>query len=74
MQKTTHKIEKINHPSHYNIGKIEAIDFLEDQKLGFHLGNAIKYICRAPYKNEELIDLSKAIWYISRRIKQLEKK
>lgn len=60
----------VDHPSHYNTGKIEVIDFLEDQKLGFHLGNSVKYICRAGRKNPEKTkeDLEKAIWYIRRYI------
>ena len=31
----------VNHPAHYTDGKIEVIDFIEDKKLGFHLGNAV---------------------------------
>lgn len=58
--------DPINHPSHYNKGKIEVIDFIEDQGLGFHLGNAIKYICRCNYKGMTERDLDKAIWYINR--------
>lgn len=27
-------IENVNHPSHYNDGKIEVIDYIEDKKLG----------------------------------------
>lgn len=60
--------EAVDHPNHYNTGKIEVIDFIEDQNLNFHLGNAVKYICRAgkkdPSKTKE--DLDKAIWYIKR--------
>lgn len=41
----------IDHPSHYNRGKIEVIDFIEDQGLSFHLGNVIKYITRAGSKS-----------------------
>ncbi len=55
-------------PSHYRDGKIEPIDFIEDKDLGFHLGNAIKYISRAGKKNDEIQDLKKAIWYIQRYI------
>ena len=60
--------EMVDHPSHYNTGKIEVIDFIEDQKLGFHLGNAVKYICRAGKKNPvtKIEDINKAIWYLSR--------
>jgi len=32
--------EVVNHPAHYNVGKIEVIDAIEDWQLGFHLGNA----------------------------------
>lgn len=65
--------ETVNHPNHYNVGGIEVIDFIESWNLGFSLGNAIKYIARAPYKNNELEDLKKAKWYINREIEKLEK-
>ena len=64
----------VDHPVHYNSGKIEVIDYIEDQKLGFCLGNAIKYISRAGKKNKykEIEDLEKAIWYIKLRISEVE--
>lgn len=64
----------VDHPNHYNTGKIEVIDYIEDQQLGFHLGNAVKYISRAGRKNAntEIEDLEKAVWYIQRRINQLK--
>lgn len=62
--------DPVNHPSHYNSGKIEVIEFIEDQKLGFHLGNVVKYTSRAgkkfPYDMTE--DLKKAKWYLERKI------
>lgn len=65
----------VNHPSHYTDGKIEVIEFIEDKKLSFHLGNAVKYISRAgkkdPTKKEE--DLRKAAWYIQRELDRLSK-
>ena len=66
--------DPVNSPAHYTDGKIEVIDFIEDKKLGFCLGNAIKYIARAGKKDPEktIEDLKKAIWYLNRRIKQLE--
>ena len=59
----------VNHPPYYQ-GKIEVIDFIEDRQLGFHLGNAIKYIARSGRKSPdtEVEDLEKAIWYIERYI------
>lgn len=66
--------DKVNHPKHYNDGKIEVIEFIEDKNLGFHLGNAVKYIARAGKKDPSkyVEDLKKAIWYIRRRI-EIEK-
>jgi hypothetical protein len=61
----------VSHPAHYTSGKIEVIDFIEDKKLGYHLGNACKYICRCQLKNggkDKVQDLRKAIWYIERQI------
>jgi hypothetical protein len=64
--------DAVNHPSHYTTGKIEVIDFIEDQKLGFHEANAVKYIARAKHKGRELEDLQKARWYLDRKIQKLE--
>lgn len=68
--------DTVNHPSHYNDGKIEVIDFIEDKHLNFSRGNAVKYIARAGKKNPktELEDLQKAAWYINREIERLERK
>ena len=64
--------EKVNHPNHYNTGKIEVIDFIEDQNLNFNLGNAVKYISRAGKKDPAKFreDLEKAIWYLNRELKK----
>ena len=60
--------DAVNHPKHYTDGKYECIDFIESWGLGFHLGNAVKYITRAgkkdPKKTKE--DLEKALWYLER--------
>jgi hypothetical protein len=65
--------DQVNHPQHYNHGKFEVIDVLEDWELGFHLGNVVKYIARAGHKGNELQDLQKARWYLDRKIKLIEK-
>jgi hypothetical protein len=79
LKKAVEIIEKtvndpVNRPSHYTDGKIEVIEFIEDKKLGFCLGNAIKYIARAGKKNPDktIEDINKAIWYLNRYIKELE--
>ena len=64
--------EMINHPQHYNQG-IEAIDYIESHKMNFNIGNVIKYVTRAKHKGTELQDLEKALWYLDREIKRLEK-
>ena len=66
--------DTINHPSHYTDGNIEVIDFIEDKRLNYHRGNALKYLCRAGKKDpaKEVEDLQKAIWYINREIQRLE--
>lgn len=60
-------------PRHYYRGKIVVWDFIRDQNLNFHLGNAIKYICRAGYKTPDAIeDLKKAVVYLQNEINYLE--
>ena len=51
-------------PSYYQRGTIDVWDFIRQQELNFHLGNAIKYICRAGYKDSKIQDLEKAIHFI----------
>ncbi len=58
--------DMVNHPPHYQGKKFESIDIIEDFELGFHLGNAIKYILRAGKKGNKIQDLKKAIWYLER--------
>jgi len=49
--------------SHYKTMKIQPSKFINDNKLLFAEGNAIKYICRHAYKGGKE-DLKKAIHYI----------
>lgn len=67
-------MSRVDHPAHYNVGKIEVIDFIGDQQLNFSRGNAVKYICRAGRKpdSDEVEDLQKAAWYINREIERLK--
>ena len=65
--------EMVDHPSHYNQGKIEVIDVIEDWNLDFHLGNTVKYIGRAGYKDDIIQELKKAKWYLDRKIELLER-
>ena len=65
---------QINHPKHYVRGGLEAIDVIEAWDLGFHLGNAVKYISRAGHKDDLVTDLKKAVWYLERVIQNEETK
>ena len=58
--------------SHYNKGKIEVIDFIQDKELNFNLGNVIKYISRAKHKGTELQDLKKALDYLTYEVHKKE--
>ena len=61
--------DNINHPQHYKSGGMEAIDVIEAFGLGFHLGNATKYILRAGRKTADAKqDINKAIWYLNRHL------
>ena len=66
--------DPVNSPAHYTDGKIEVIEFIEDKKLDFYLGNAVKYISRAGKKDpsKTVEDLSKAVWYLQRKIASLQ--
>lgn len=69
-------MSSINHPAHYGGDTTyEAIKVIEAWDLGFCLGNTVKYISRAGKKDpdKEVEDLKKAIWYLNRRLEQLEK-
>ena len=52
-------------PPYYNRGKIQVWDFIRDQELNYHLGNVVKYVCRAGHKGDSLEDLDKAIHYLT---------
>ena len=62
----------VNHPSHYKVGGIETIDFIEGKNLGYNLGNAVKYISRADHQGNRLQDLQKAQWYLNREINKAQ--
>jgi hypothetical protein len=64
--------DPVNHPAHYTSGGIETIDFIEAKRLGYNLGNVVKYITRSDHKGNKLEDLRKAQWYLSREIATLK--
>jgi hypothetical protein len=69
--------EMVKNPDHYGgaSNPYEAIKVIENWNLDFHLGNTVKYISRAGKKDpsKEIEDLKKAMFYLDRKIKNLEK-
>lgn len=71
------KTDNVNHPSHYNSGRFEVIDIIDEFGKeyegadGFCFGNVVKYVLRAKHKNG-VEDLKKARWYLDRLIAKLE--
>ena len=58
-------------PQYYKRGSIEVWDFIRDQQLNYHLGNVIKYVCRAGYKDDPIKDLKKAIHYLENELEHV---
>jgi hypothetical protein len=65
--------DAVNNPTHYTRYAVDVIEITQD--MNFCRGNAVKYLCRAGYKDpaSEMEDLLKAQWYINREIARLEK-
>tara|TARA_Y100001963_G_C6632164_1_gene376818 strand:+ start:290 stop:577 length:288 start_codon:yes stop_codon:yes gene_type:complete len=55
-------------PTYYRRGSIQPWDFVRDQGLNFHLGNVVKYVCRAGHKFDDIDDLEKAIHYLKNEV------
>lgn len=69
--------DMINHPPHYNKGGLECIEYIKQQLggVGFRAyleGNVIKYIHRHKYKDQNISDLKKAIFYLERLVQEYE--
>jgi len=63
-------------PNYYKRNDIEVIDIIDSYNLDFYIGNTLKYILRAKFKNNglnEISDLKKAINYLKFKIEKLEK-
>jgi hypothetical protein len=71
--------EMVNHPDHYGgeENAYEVVKVAEAWGLDHdaYLFNVVKYVARAGKKDpsKELQDLKKALWYLDRKIQNLEK-
>jgi len=70
------KTEDLNvaNQAHYTRFKIQPIEFIKANDLGYLEGNVIKYVCRYPYKGQAMKDLLKARDYIDHLIKKQKEK
>lgn len=66
--------DTVNHPKHYNEGKIEAIEAIAaaGHAESFCIGNCMKYLWRYKHKNGEE-DLAKALFYLTWYIDYLKR-
>jgi hypothetical protein len=69
--------DAVNHPPHYKVGGIEAIDYMKakstPEEFRGHLRlTVLKYISRTGHKDDALQDLKKARWYLNKLIEELE--
>lgn len=58
------KPELVNHPQHYNSSAsgVECIEVIRQMNLS--VGNAVKYLWRLGHKDDSLLELKKAQWYL----------
>lgn len=72
-------VDVVNHPSHYNKGRIECIDAIDSATVGktgieaVAVANIIKYLWRYEEKGG-LESVRKAQWYLNKLISELESK
>lgn len=71
--------EMVNHPSHYggedNVYEVIKVCEAWELDKDAYLFNVVKYVARAGKKdkNKELEDLKKALFYLERKVQNLQK-
>lgn len=69
-------VDSVNNPPHYNYGKVECIEAIEESMTsesfrGYLKGNCMKYLWRYERKGKALEDLRKAQWYLDKLIDEV---
>ena len=72
--------DMVNHPNHYMVGGIEALQVIEaklggtsnEMYRGYLMGNVMKYLMRSPYKGKRVEDLKKAQFYLNELVECFE--
>jgi hypothetical protein len=77
------RLDNVNSPAHYTNARFETIEVIEEITAGYSdgfvaysVGNALKYLARAPFKHDDggLEDVKKAAKYLEFAIKRIEAK
>ena len=69
-------MDNVNHPKHYLVGGIEAIDVIasrltKEEFIGYLKGSKLKYDLRYPFKGRPEEDLDKSEWYKNKLVEVL---
>ena len=69
-------MDNVNHPKHYLVGGIEAIDVIasrltKEEFIGYLKGSKLKYDLRYPFKGRPEEDLDKSEWYKNKLIETM---
>lgn len=76
--KVTEDFDPVTKPQHYNNGKYETIDIINDtlgdwETVSYCHGNVLKYIIRMWHKGKPIQDAEKAKWYLEKMIQLMHK-
>jgi hypothetical protein len=69
-------MDNVNHPKHYLVGGLEAIDIIasrltKEEFIGYLKGSKLKYDLRYPFKGRPQEDLAKSEWYKNKLVEVL---
>ena len=70
-------MDNVNHPKHYLVGGLEAIDIIasrltKEEFIGYLKGSKLKYDLRYPFKGRPQEDLAKSEWYKNKLVEVLK--
>lgn len=56
----------------YSVGKINPLDFIQDQGLSYCLGSAVDFICKFAGEVDYQSNIQEAIWFVEQEIKHVK--
>jgi hypothetical protein len=70
-------MDNVNHPKHYLVGGLEALDIIasrltKEEFIGYLKGSKLKYDLRYPFKGRPEEDLAKSEWYKNKLVEILK--